>query len=441
MKDEKIDRFLKPVHGFMHAETSAGIVLMISALAAVVWSNSPWSESYFHLWEYEFGIRLGPYEIEKSIHHWINDGLMAMFFFVVGLELKREIIAGELSDIRKAMLPLSAAVGGMIFPALIFLLFNPSGMASSGWGIPMATDIAFALGILSLLGKRVPVSLKIFLAALAITDDLGAVLVIAFFYTSDISIVNLGVGIVFLGILLSANYLGVRSTLFYGLVGIAGVWLAFLMSGVHATIAGVLAAIAIPARTRINEVRFVERLDKLTKEFHAIPPNDVSLLEPAQYKVIEEISWLTGAAKTPLQSLEHQLHPWVAFLVMPLFAFSNAGIELSPEVFNSTFFEGVSVGVLTGLVVGKFLGVMFVCWVMIRLRVAALPDGWRWGHLYGIALLAGIGFTMSLFITSLAFTDSALILITEAKVGIFIASIVSGIAGYAVLSKISTPVP
>lgn len=437
MKEERIDRFLRPVEGFMHAESTAGVVLLLAALAAIIWSNSPWSGSYFHLWDHELAISVGEYGIKKTLHHWINDGLMAMFFFVVGLELKREIIAGELSNIRKAILPLTAAIGGMVFPALIFILFNPTGVAGNGWGIPMATDIAFALGIVSLLGKGVPLSLKIFLTALAIADDLGAVLVIAFFYTSDISIMSLGVGAIFLIVLLVSNYLGVRSTLFYCLVGIAGLWLAFLMSGIHATIAGVLAAMAIPARTKIDERKFVDRLETQLKRFHAIAPNDVTLLEPEQHEIIARIIRLAKAAITPLQDLEHQLHPWVAYLVMPLFAFANAGIQLNAEVFNATFFQGVSMGVLTGLVVGKFFGVVGVCWVMIKLRLASLPRDWNWGHLCGVALLAGIGFTMSLFITTLAFTDAGLI--TEAKAGIFIASIISGMAGYIVLKKVSTP--
>ena len=437
MKEERIDRFLRPVEGFMHAESTAGVVLLLAALAAIIWSNSPWSGSYFHLWDHELAISVGEYGIKKTLHHWINDGLMAMFFFVVGLELKREIIAGELSNIRKAILPLTAAIGGMVFPALIFILFNPTGVAGNGWGIPMATDIAFALGIVSLLGKGVPLSLKIFLTALAIADDLGAVLVIAFFYTSDISIMSLGVGAIFLIVLLVSNYLGVRSTLFYCLVGIAGLWLAFLMSGIHATIAGVLAAMAIPARTKIDERKFVDRLETQLKRFHAIAPNDVTLLEPEQHEIIARIIRLAKAAITPLQDLEHQLHPWVAYLVMPLFAFANAGIQLNAEVFNATFFQGVSMGVLTGLVVGKFFGVAGVCWVMIKLRLASLSEGWNWGHLCGVALLAGIGFTMSLFITTLAFTDAGLI--TEAKAGIFIASIISGTAGYIVLKKVSTP--
>ncbi len=437
MKDDKIGKFLKPVEGFMHAESTAGIILLISALAAVIWSNSPWSEQYFHLWEYEFSIAIGKYSITNSLHHWINDGLMAMFFFVVGLELKREIIAGELSDIRKAVLPLAAAAGGMVVPALIYLIFNPKGIPGDGWGIPMATDIAFALGIVSLLGKGVPFSLKIFLTALAIADDLGAVLVIAFFYTSDISFISLAVGGVLLLVLLLGNYLGVRKTLFYGIIGIGGVWLAFLMSGVHATIAGVLAAMVIPARTRIDEIKFVGHLEDQIREFHTVPPNDVTLLEPEQYQIIAKINRLTNAAITPLQKLEHQLHPWVAYLVMPLFAFANSGIELNADVFGPGFFQGVSMGVLAGLVVGKFIGIVGVCWVMIKLRLASFPEDWRWSHLYGVALLAGIGFTMSLFITTLAFTDSWLI--TEAKVGIFVASLISGISGYLVLRRASIP--
>ena len=339
----------------MHGESTAGIVLLVSAVIAMIWANSAWSDSYHHLWEYKISIQAGEYGISKTLHEWINDGLMALFFFVIGLELKREIMAGELSDMGKAILPLIAALGGMLFPALIYFLFNPGGPQSNGWGIPMATDIAFALGIMSLLGNRVPLSLKIFLTALAIADDIGAVLVIAFFYTSDISMLSLGFGALFLMLLLAANYIGVRSTLFYGLVGIAGVWLAFLMSGVHATIAGVLAAFAIPARTKIDEEKFIQVLEDQLREFHAIPPNDVTLLEPAQYKVIEKINRLTKAAGTPLQKLEYKLHSWVAYLVMPLFAFSNSGITLHAGFLNDIMSSNITLGVLLGLVVGNLL--------------------------------------------------------------------------------------
>lgn len=250
---------------------------------------------------------------------------------------------------------------------------------------------------------------------------------------------SLVAGALFMIILIAGNYLGVRQTLFYGLIGIGGVWLAFLMSGVHATIAGVLAALAIPARTKIDEIKFVDRLESQIREFHNVEPNDVSLLEPEQYMIISRISRLTKAAITPLQNLEHQLHPWAAYLVMPLFAFANAGIELNADMFSTNFFQGISMGVLIGLVAGKFLGVVVVCWVMVKLRIAKLPDNWRWAHLYGVALLAGIGFTMSLFITTLAFNDSGMI--AEAKIGIFLASIISGTAGYLVLKRVSTREP
>lgn len=424
----------------MHGESTAGIVLLVSAVIAMIWANSAWSESYHHFWEYKISIQAGEVGISKTLHDWINDGLMAMFFFVIGLELKREIMAGELSDMGKAILPLIAALGGMLVPALIYFLFNPGGPKSNGWGIPMATDIAFALGIMSLLGNRVPLSLKIFLTALAIADDIGAVLVIAFFYTSNISMISLGIGALFLVLLLAANYIGVRSTLFYGLVGIAGVWLAFLMSGVHATIAGVLAAFAIPARTKIDEEKFIQVLEDQLHEFHAIPPNDVTLLEPAQYKVIEKINRLTKAAGTPLQKLEYKLHSWVSYLVMPLFAFSNSGITLHTGFLNDVLSSSITLGILMGLVVGKFVGVLIFCWLAVKTKITALPHGVTWKQIIGVALLAGIGFTMSLFITTLAFKDVQLV--TDAKLGIFIASIISGVTGYFVLKKASaTPKP
>ena len=432
---DNIDKILKPLERYMHNESTAGILLIFSALIAMVWANSPWGDTYIQLWEYELSLRVAEYEITNNLHHWINDGLMAMFFFVIGLELKREIMAGELSDLRKAMLPLVAAAGGMIVPALIYILFNPSGTENNGWGIPMATDIAFALGIISLLGKRVPISLKIFLTALAIADDIGAVLVIAFFYTSHISMVSLGIGALFIALLIGANYLGVRSTLFYGLVGIGGVWVAFLFSGVHATIAGVLAALAIPARTKINEQKFIQILEEKLDEFHQIPPNDVTLLEPAQYRVIENIHRLTKSAGTPLQRLESQMHPWVAYLIMPLFALANAGIVLHAGILNNIFSNGISVGILLGLVVGKFLGVVIFSWGMVKLQLAELPEGMRWPHLVGVGFLAGVGFTMSLFITTLAFRTQQFV--GDAKVGIFAASIISGVIGYLVLKKAS----
>jgi Na+:H+ antiporter, NhaA family len=435
MNFEKIDRFLQPLNRFIAHESTAGLLLFVSALIALVWANSPFSATYFHLWEYEFAVRLAGYTVANSLHHWINDGLMAMFFFVVGLELKREIMAGELSAPRQALLPLAAAVGGMLVPTLIFVALNPSQPNVTGWGIPMATDIAFVLGILALLGKRVPVSLKIFLTALAIVDDLGAILVIAVFYTSDISVVNLGAGGAFLALLLLANAFGIRNPVFYGLVGIGGLWLAFLLSGLHATIAGVLAALTIPVRPKIDELGFTQRLKHYLHEFEHIEPNDVTLLEPAQMHVLDQIKRLTRAADTPLQRLEHGLYPLVSFVIMPVFALANAGISFT-TISADALLHPVSVGIFLGLLLGKFSGVVGACWIMTRLGWARFPGDMQWKQIYGLGVLAGMGFTMSLFITTLAYESADLIL--HAKMGILVASLLAGVMGY-VLLKTSLP--
>ncbi|MEJ2595031.1 MAG: Na+/H+ antiporter NhaA, partial [bacterium] len=302
----------KPVQSFGIArfigeESRGGIILILATLAAMIWANSAWHESYHHVWyEINVGYVWGKLNMVASIHHWINDGLMALFFFTVGLEIKREVMGGELSSLKKASLPIGAAIGGMIFPALLYVVLeirHPEYL--DGWGIPMATDIAFALGLLAMLGKRVPISLKIFLTALAIADDLGAVLVIAFFYTESINLIDLLYGGGFFVILLIANYLGVRRTIFYGLVGFLGVWTAFLFSGVHATIAGVLIALTIPARTRISERAYVNRMTTLTKRFKEAEPNDISLLTKRQVHLLSQIEELNDKAHTPLQRLEH----------------------------------------------------------------------------------------------------------------------------------------
>jgi NhaA family Na+:H+ antiporter len=436
MRFEKIDRFLQPLNHFIAHESTAGLLLFVSALIAVVWANSPFSATYFHLWEHEFAVRLAGYTVANSLHHWINDGLMAMFFFVVGLELKREFMAGELSSPSKALLPLAAAVGGMLVPMLIFVACNPDKPHVTGWGIPMATDIAFVLGILSLLGQRVPVSLKVFLTALAIVDDLGAVLVIAVCYTSDISVVNLGAGGVFLALLLLANSLGIRNPVFYGIVGIGGLWLAFLLSGVHATIAGVLAAFTIPARPKIDERGFTQRLQHYLHEFERIEPNDVTLLEPAQMHVLDQIKRLISAADTPLQRLEHALYPLVTFVVMPVFALANAGISFA-TLSADALLHPVSVGVFLGLLLGKCAGVVGACWVVTRLGWASFPGDMQWQHLYGLGVLAGMGFTMSLFITTLAYASADLV--AHAKMGILAASLLAGVVGYVLLNKSLPP--
>lgn len=429
MKSARIDVILKPIQTFFRNESIAGALLFFCAAAALMWANSPWKEVYFHIWEYPFAIRFADFEVSKSLHHWINDGLMAVFFFVVGLELKREIIGGELSTFKKAALPVAAALGGMAIPALIYAFFNHDTPAAKGWGIPMATDIAFALGVLVLLGKRVPASLKIFLTALAIADDLGAVTTIALFYTSDISFANLAVGAFFLATLIIANVLGVRSTHFYAVVGIGGLWLAFLLSGVHATIAGVLGAFAIPARTLINEADFTDTLKKYTERFEKAPANKISLVTPEQLHIIQAIKLTSEDAETPLQRIEHALHPWVSFLIVPLFAFANAGLELSADLFAS--FNPVTTGIVLGLVVGKFIGITGFSFLFVKLKVAELPAGLTWHHVIGVSIVAGMGFTMSLFIASLAFGENGMLV--HAKLGIIIASVLAAAAGYTYL--------
>lgn len=417
-----------PMKRFLGNSSMSGIMLIVAALIAMILSNSPLQKWFHHLWEINVGIRFGEFSLDKSLHHWINDGLMAVFFFVVGLELKREIIAGELSSPRKALLPLAAAFGGMIVPALIYLSFNhPASITGSGWGIPMATDIAFALGILYLLGDKVPISLKVFLTALAIADDLGAVLVIAFFYTSDINMVSLITGMVFMGILIIGNRIGIRSTLFYGLFGIGGLWLAFLMSGVHATIAAVLAAFTIPARASITENIYMDRMNVLMNKFKKAEPNNSPTITDEQHEIIQRIEQVTLEASTPLQRLEHSQHPWVAFLIIPIFALSNAGVTVSQENL-ANLGNSVTIGVSLGLIIGKFIGVVGAVALLYFLKVSLLPENTNWYHIIGVGFLAGIGFTMSLFITELAFNDGYLV--EQAKLGILMTSVVAGILGY-----------
>lgn len=431
IKKEPVDRYIiDPMSRFLNNSTMSGIVLFSAALLAIILSNSPWSDAFHHIWETKISIGFSDWQLSKTFHHWINDGLMAVFFFVVGLELKREIISGELSNPRNAILPIAAAIGGMIVPALIYLLFNPSGEVQGGWGTPMATDIAFALGILYLLGDKVPVSLKIFLTALAIADDLGAVLVIAFFYTSDINMISLLTGAVFLFVLFVANHIGVRSTIFYGIIGIGGLWLAFLMSGVHATIAAVLAAFTIPARVKYSETTFDRKLTSLMDQFRRADPNNSPTVTSEQLHILEKIRYISKNALTPLQRLEHAMHPLVAFVIMPLFALANAGITLSGDsITNLT--SSVTLGVFFGLVLGKVIGVVGFVSVVTRLKLASLPKDFTRQHLLGVGFLAGIGFTMSLFISQLAFANK--VFVEEAKMGILLASLFAGLVGYFII--------
>lgn len=431
MKPSRIDRILEPVNKLIHLEYAAGVALLICVVIAIVWANIAGVEQYHHVWDTAFSVSIGDFVLNKPLHIWINDGLMAVFFFVIGLELKREFMEGELSTFKKASLPVAAAFGGMLFPALIYALINYNKPSISAWGIPMATDIAFALGLLSLVGKKVPPSIKVFLSALAVADDLGAVLVIAVFYTEQIQFFMLLTGGAFILLLWLGNALGIRSVLFYLAIGLI-VWLAFLSSGVHATIAGVLIAFTIPARPRINEQHYLRQLQLYANDFKLEIPNNSTLTTPRQHLLIEKIKQLSKAAETPLQKIEYGLHPWVAFLIMPLFALANAGIAISSDFF-STLWNPVSMGVLAGLVLGKFVGVLLFTWLVIRLNISQLPRSATWSHIIAVSLLAGVGFTMSLFITGLAFTDARYI--EQAKAGILLASVLAGVAGVFVFKR------
>lgn len=423
-----------PIKLFMGREKSGGIVLILSVTLAMILANSNIAESYFHFFEQEVGFIVNgqPY-LNYSLHHWINDGLMAMFFFVVGLELKREFIGGELADIRNTILPIGAAVGGMIVPALIFLSLNIGTPQTMGWGIPMATDIAFALGVVYLLGDKVPVSAKVFLTTLAIVDDLGAVLVIAFFYTSELSIASLLFGLGFLAVMFIGNRLGIKSLFFYAVLGIGGVWVTFLLSGIHATIAAVLAAFMIPADAKINESVYLKRMKKLTRRFEKEEPNEVRTLEEGQVDVLTHIQHDTEIAIPLLQQLEHKMSPIVTFLIMPIFAIANAGISFTDLSLSDIFSTHVALGVTLGLLLGKPIGIIGATFLMVKMRWATLPSAITRRTLLGLGMLASIGFTMSMFISTLAFTDE--LLMTQAKLGIFLASILGGIGGYVLLNK------
>lgn len=431
-KNYPIDKINKPLQKFIQNEKAGGIVLGISIIIALILANSPLSDAYHHFFEHKIGFQFdGESYLEYSLHHWINDGLMAVFFFVVGLELKREIVGGELSNPRKALLPIGAAIGGMLVPAIIYFVLNPFGEAQNGWGIPMATDIAFALGVLYLLGNKVPLSLKVFLTALAIVDDLGAVLVIAFFYTSDISTLSLLIGLGFVLIMYIGNKMGIRNVLFYAIIGIVGVWTAFLLSGVHATIASVLAAFTIPADMKIKENLYITKIQNYLTRFKTIDPNDkIPTLTNEQLHILDEVKKDTNEIIPPLQRLEHAMHPMVTFLIIPIFALANAGVSVAID-FEQLFSTNIALGVSLGLLVGKVVGVVGFTLLFVKLKIAPFPDGMNLKNLLGLGLLAGIGFTMSLFITSLAFTNEEHI--TQAKIGIFFASIIAGILGYLIL--------
>jgi NhaA family Na+:H+ antiporter len=409
---------------FARQAASGGIVLLICTIIALIWRNSGFGESYVHFWETELTISLSAWELSESLLHWINDGLMVIFFFVVGLEIKRELTTGELASPRKAALPIAGAIGGMLFPAAIYLFFNASGPAQQGWGIPMATDIAFTLGILTMFGSRIPLPMKVFFTAMAIADDLGAILVIAIFYASDISFLALGIAAVFLIALIILNRARVYSPLPYVVLGF-GLWLAFLESGIHPTIAGVLLAMTIPSRSPANMRTSLAQVISVLQSFE-LPVKWRDQVDSRRQAAVSTLEEITERMQSPAQRLEESLTPWTTYLILPLFALANAGVVINPDSVG-TLTSRLSLGIIFGLVVGKPLGIGLISYGATRLGLASLPGGVEWRQFLSAGVLAGIGFTMSLFITNAAFSDP----VTQeaAKLAILVASILAAAIG------------
>ena len=419
-----IDRVTRPFQMFLEHKLAGAGLLLVFTIVALLWANSGYSDSYHGLLHTYATIGIGEFELSKTLSHWINDGLMGIFFFVVGLEIKREFLAGELANPKTAALPIFGALGGVLAPALIYLAINPSGEASLGWGIPMATDIAFALGILALF--PVSISLKVFLTALAIVDDIGAILVVAIFYTDDIALQSLAIGGCFLLVSITANMAGVRNPVLYFLIGFV-VWVAFLKSGVHATLSAVLMAFTIPARTRIHGNQFAEQAEALLKRLRETGlPQGNALLSSEQHSIVHSMEQVTEQATAPLQELEHTIMPYVTFMIMPIFALANAGVVIA-EDFGAVLTSSIAVGIVAGLVIGKPLGIFVFAWLSVKLKVAELPEDVTFTQIGAVGMLAGVGFTMALFISTLAWADTSII--ETAKTGVLLGSLVSALIG------------
>ncbi len=417
---------LLPIQKFINTESAGGILLFGMTVIALLWANV--STSYAEVWDFEIGITTDAFELKKPLLLWINDGLMTIFFFLIGLEIKREVSIGELNSFKKASLPILAAIGGMIGPMFIYVFFAKESIISGGWGIPMATDIAFSLAILQLLGKRVPLALKIFLMAFAIVDDLGAIVIIAIFYSSNINFVLLliaGAILIFLGIL---SYKNIYNKYFFLLGGII-IWVLFLKSGIHPTIAGVLIAFTIPIRQKIYIKKFTEILKKITNNIENAKNHNQPVLTKEQIAGIDNLEDWTHKVQSPLQHLEHGLHNWVAYLIMPIFALANAGVVLNiSEEINMTLIYTLPIA----LIGGNVIGVMLMSFIGTKLKITVLPKEMKFLQLIGVSFLAGVGFTMSIFIANIAFADSQALL-DSAKIGILLGSIISGIIGYIIL--------
>ncbi len=415
----------RPVREFLRVEAAGSILLLLAAAAALLWANSPWASSYDALWHTHLTLDVGPLHLDESLQHWVNDALMVIFFFVVGLEIKYELVNGDLRDPRTAALPIVAAVGGMVVPAGIYLALNPPGSdGSAGWGIPMATDIAFAVGVLGVLGRRIPSAARLFLLTLAIVDDIGAILVIAVFYTSDLSLTWLAIAVGLLGLMVVARMLRIWSIVVYAVLGV-GVWFALLESGVHATLAGVAIGLLAPATPLLKE--------EVARDFAARALEDRNL----DADELARLRFLLQESVSVVERLISALHPVSAYVVLPVFALANAGVELG--AIGKVFTEPVGLGIILGLVLGKPIGIYATSFLAVRLGIAKLPEGTSWPMVLGLGAVAGIGFTVSIFIAGLSFPGADL-LTEEAKIAILLASLIAAVVGVALLLA-ATPRP
>jgi len=408
-----------PIQEFIHIQGMSSILLLGAAIAALVWANSPWHNSYHHVWELELTLS----SIQLPVHAWINDALMAIFFFLVGMEIKHEIVHGELSDVRKAALPIVGALGGMVLPALLFVAINYGGPGQHGWGVPMATDIAFSLGVLGMV-KGIPSELKVFLLTLAIADDIGAIIVIAFFYTDTLHVQGLFVGLFFLLVMLGLRRIGIQRSIVYVVLGV-GFWVAILQSGIHATIAGVILGFMVPTSPRLSLQQFEEIGVDMMQRFRAAQAEgDLATAN----RLLGSFEQLVNFTEADSERLTRKLNDWVSFLVLPLFALSNAGVTFSGGAAKGLLTSQIAWGVLIGLVIGKPIGIVGFSKLAVKMGLARLPNGVTWLQMAAVGTLAGIGFTVSIFISSLAFADPVHLM--EAKTAVLGASLIAGLAGF-----------
>jgi Na+:H+ antiporter, NhaA family len=426
------DQILKPTQQFFRKEAASSILLIAATIIALIWVNSDVGETYHRFWHIKVSFTFAHFHISKTLLHWVNDGLMSLFFFTVGLEIKREILVGELATPKKALLPVIAALGGMIVPGLIYVALNVGLPTIHGWGIPVATDIAFALGAVAVFGRRLPVGLRIFLAAFAIADDLGAVVIIAIFYTKEIVWSNLIISLFLILGLAVANFFWIRQTLIYAILGLA-VWFFVLGSGVHPTVAGVIVSLFVPARGRYDTDNFLQNVKKITEKFECEEQSCgySILLNQEHLYAVQALELACHDVETPLQRLMHALHPWVAFVILPLFAMGNTGLVFRGIVFSEMVSNPVILGIIFGLVVGKPIGIMLFSYISVKSGMASLPQQVRWSHILGGAMLGGIGFTMSLFLSELSFSDPHII--DYARIAILAGSILSAVFGMSFL--------